>query len=356
MKILFASGRGYFPEVSGGVQSSTDALARRLTARGHTASVLAALYGEGLFGFAARIKLKLGGSGYVRDQQLGYPVFRSWSPVSAIPQLCKQFKPDVALVQCGGSVPVAKALMSQNVPVVVYLRNVEFHELEGDITELKGSDFISNSHFTAFVYKSRFGIDSTVIPPTIDPENYCTDTLGEFVTFINPVEKKGLSVALGVAKLCPDIPFLFVESWRLNKEEETSLLAQLNALPNVKFRRRTMDMKGIYRQTRVLLAPSLWEEAWGRVASEAQCSGIPVLASNRGGLPEAVGSGGVVLSPDAPLELWASTLRRLWADEAYYSDLSKLAAAHASREELDPDKQFEAFLNVLTHATKNHSS
>ncbi len=68
---------------------------------------------------------------------------------------------------------------------------------------------------------------------------------------------------------------------------------------NVKLESRTSDMKTVYGRTRILLAPSKWEEAWGRVASEAHCSGIPVVGSRRGGLPEAIGSGGVVLDYDA---------------------------------------------------------
>src|SRR3546814_9881685 len=43
------------------------------------------------------------------------------------------------------------------------------------------------------------------------------------------------------------------------------------------------DMREVYRRTHTLLVPSQWEEAWGRVATEAQFSGIPVLASDRGG-------------------------------------------------------------------------
>ncbi len=57
---------------------------------------------------------------------------------------------------------------------------------------------------------------------------------------------------------------------------------------------RTMDTRSVYAATRVLLVPSQWKaETWGRVASEAQFSGIPVLASDVGGSPEAVAPGGV---------------------------------------------------------------
>jgi len=48
-------------------------------------------------------------------------------------------------------------------------------------------------------------------------------------------------------------------------------------------------MRAAYGRSRLLLAPSRWVESWGRVASEAQISGLPVIATKSGGLPEAVG-------------------------------------------------------------------
>lgn len=46
-------------------------------------------------------------------------------------------------------------------------------------------------------------------------------------------------------------------------------------------------MEPVYDNMSVLIVPSLWQEAWGIVATEAQLRGIPVIASNVGGLPEA---------------------------------------------------------------------
>ena len=37
------------------------------------------------------------------------------------------------------------------------------------------------------------------------------------------------------------------------------------------------DMRSVYAKCRILLAPSVWEEAYGRVVTEAQISGIPVV-------------------------------------------------------------------------------
>lgn len=350
MRILFAGGNGYLPEMSGGVQSSTDHLVRQALAAGHETAVLAALFGDGPFGFAARVKLKLGRGNGAVDRALGYPVMRAWFPWEAAGDAVRTFRPDVAVVQCHKAVRVGKALQAHGVPLVVYLRNVEYGELDGDLAELPGARYIANSQFTARAYRERFGVDSVVIPPTIDPAKYATATTRELVTFINVYPEKGFDTAVEVAAACPDVPFLFVESWRLSPEHLADVQRRLEPLWNVTFMRRTDDMTAVYGRTKILLAPSRWEEAWGRVASEAHCSGIPVVGSTRGGLPEAIGPGGVTLPHDAPVADWAAAVRRLWDDAAAYEAASQAAQAFSLRAELDPATQFRAFVALLEQA------
>lgn len=350
MKVLFAGGNGYYPEFSGGVQSSTHHLVQQLRDRGHEAGVLAALFGDGFFGFKARLRLKLSGERGVLDSFPGYPVIRGWFPWEAAGFAVRRLQPDVAVVQCHKSVPIGNALEAQGVPLVVYLRNVEFHELAGDLRDLTSALYIANSEFTARTYKERYGIDSVVIPPTIDPDTYRTPTTGDYVTFINPYQEKGFELAVRIAAQCPDIPFLFVESWKLSDDHRAEIERIIGPLKNVRLEGRTSDMKTVYGRTKILLAPSKWEEAWGRVASEAHCSGIPVVGSRRGGLPEAIGEGGIVLDYDAPLEEWTGAIRGLWSDRARYERLSASASNFAERPLMQPERQFAAFLEVLERA------
>ncbi|MDX8521738.1 glycosyltransferase [Mesorhizobium dulcispinae] len=352
MKVLFAGGTGYTPQFSGGVQSSTHHLVEQLIEHGHEASVLAALFGQGMFGYKARAKMKLLGQPAVIDSFPGYPVVRAWFPWEAAAFAVKKMQPDVAVVQCHNSVPLGKALQAEGVPLVVYLRNVEFHELGGDLRELDAARYIANSEFTARTYKREFGIDSTVIPPTINPSTYSTPTTGEFITFINPYEEKGFDLAVRIAAACPEIPFLFVESWKLEDDHRAQIERTIAPFSNIRLENRTSDMKTVYGRTKILLAPSKWEEAWGRVASEAHCSGIPVVGSRRGGLPEAIGVGGVVLDYDASLEDWVGAIRRLWNGRQEYERLSEAALAFSQRPELDPDRQFATFFGLLERAAQ----
>ncbi|TPL58951.1 glycosyltransferase [Mesorhizobium sp. B2-2-4] len=355
MKVLFAGGNGYTPEFSGGVQSSTHHLAEQLIEHGHEAAVLAALFGDGVFGFKARAKMKLLRQPAVIDSFPGYPVVRAWFPWKAADFAVRRLKPDVAVVQCHKSVPVGKALQAEGVPLVVYLRNVEFHELGGDLRELHSALYIANSQFTARAYKQKFGIDAAVLPPTINAALYSTPTTGQFVTLINPYEEKGFELAVRIAGACPEIPFLFVESWKLADDHRARIEQTIAPFSNIRLENRTGDMKTVYGRTRILLAPSKWEEAWGRVASEAHCSGIPVIGSRRGGLPEAVGPGGVVLDYEAPLADWVAAVRLLWNDRQEYDRLSATARSFSERPELDPDRQFLTFFSILDKATQQRS-
>lgn len=356
MKVLFAGGNGYLPQFHGGVQSSTHHLVQQLRRAGHEAAVLAALFGDGIFGMTARVKLKLLRQGAAIDHFPGYPVVRAWFPWEAVPFAVARQRPDVAVVQCHKSVPLGKALEAQGVPIVVYLRNVEFRELAGDLSELKTARYIANSQFTARAYKVRFGIESTVIPPSIDPARYSTASSKEYVAFINPYSEKGFEKAVQIAERCPQIPFLFVESWKLDGDRKIEVERTVSRLRNVILEGRTDDMKSVYGRTKILLAPSKWEEAWGRVASEAHCSGIPVLGSRRGGLPEAIGEGGIILDYDAPAEEWVAALKRLWTDEAHYETLSAAARRYSERPEMKPEQQFATFLEVLREAARGKAA
>jgi glycosyltransferase involved in cell wall biosynthesis len=352
LNVVFAGGNGYPPQASGGVQSSTHHLASALSRLGHQPAVLTSLYGGGWFGIKARVQLKLSGKGFVTDAAMGYPVHRAWFAEQQVGALLRMSRPDVAVIQCHQTVPIGQAFAAAGVPLVVYLRNVEFDELGGNPHDLPDALFIANSAFTARRYAEVFGITATVIPPTIDRHRYETTPEGDFVTFINPVPAKGLDRAIEIAAACPEIPFLFVESWLLTSEQRDELKLRINGLPNIRFERRTADMKALFRRTRLLLAPSRWEEAWGRVASEAHCSGIPVVGSSRGGLAEAIGPGGMILDYDAPLAEWVAAVRSLWSDPAAYADASAAARAYSRRPELDSERQFSTFMSVLENAVQ----
>lgn len=349
LRILFATAHPHLPQIAGGLQASTDETMQGLIARGHDVRLLCGLTGAGTLGLRHRIALKLSPAHIVNDDVTGYPVFRAWHPPEAnvTAEVLASFPADIVLAQGGNAAELVAAFGSIGVPGVIYFRNVEFDDLRPVLPLLDPhTAYISNSQFTRGRAIRDLGVDSTVIYPLIDADRYRVSATGGKVVFINPHPSKGVALACDLAALCPDIPFLFVEAWTLEGPEHEATRARIRALPNVTLMPRTSDMASVYGQARLILVPSQWEEAFGRVVAEAQFSGIPALASSIGGLPEAVGDGGTLLPADAPAHHWAAALRRIWDDPAEHAALSKAATAQAGRT-LEPARQLDLLEQVL---------
>ena len=217
---------------------------------------------------------------------------------------------------------------------------------------------LCDSEATSRFYKEKEGLTVHPMGNFINPKLVIAQNRSpQAVTLINPCFAKGVAVAarliLMTNKERPDIPFLIVET-RQKLAEALKLLKKPGGKPgsafghqtfrNITIRPATYEVKDIYKLTGVLLAPSLWYESWGRVATEAVMNGIPVLASSSGGLPEAVAGGGIIL--DAPKECagdrnnwlalpseescrpWADALYKLYDERmsAYWQEKCKRAA------------------------------
>jgi glycosyltransferase involved in cell wall biosynthesis len=350
LKIVFASAHPYLPQIAGGSQSNTHEMARELLARGHEIGVLAGLTADGWIGTRGRIMMKLLRRKAIGDRSQGYCVYRSWFAWEGAADVVRSMAPDIIVAQSGKVLRVARAFRETGVPTVIYLHNVEFEDHGEAIEKFGDAVFLANSQFTADRYRHAYGIRSTVINPLFQPERYQVRSTRERVLFVNPHPLKGVDLAIALARACPDIPFDFVESWTLSEEQRTALIRNLAGLSNVTLHARTDDMRKYYGRARVVLVPSRWEETWGRIASEAHYSGIPLLATKIGGLAEAVGPGGVLMSPNANPAEWAAALRSLWGDPILYESLSRAATAYAERPQLDRARQIVRMEEILTAA------
>jgi len=350
VNILLASGTSYLPHVVGGLEVNTHELALELNRRGVRTSVLSRLPFRCVDGALRSAANFLRGTDVSVDRQLGYDVYLSrkpWDSLDGLPL------PRLVVVQNGNMVEIAKAFVRRGVPAIAYLHGLEFdigrRRWTGSSGGLPFRAYIANSEFTAARFRERFGIQAYVIPPVFRAERYRVAGHRRCVTFINPVAEKGVDIALAIAEQCPEIPFRFVKGWPLGMRLAALLKGRIRRLRNVELVERSDDMSPIYASTRLLLVPSQWEaETWGRVVTEAQFSGIPVLASDRGALPETVGTGGAIIKYDAPADAWATELRRMWFDDLYYQQLQQAALAHSRRPELDFKQQIDAFLAVAT--------
>lgn len=271
---------------------------------------------------------------FPRDDVCGYPVFRGWDTDRA-GEVVQRFRPDVIVVQSTRPEKLLGAVAPSGVPYCVY-----FHEVE-EIDHLKGLATtgilaIANSDFTATRLLERCGLNCEVVLPLVEPRYYVTPMHPQRVLFVNTVPRKGLEIAFQLAEHRLDINFDFVLSWILKPERAAELEARAHRSGNIVLHRPTSDMRSLYANTRLLLAPSQWEETWGRVATEAHINGIPVLGSNRGGLTQAIGSGGLALPAEAPITEWLIALSRIWDSPKDYQIFAQAAHEYGKRAEIQP--------------------
>lgn len=111
------------------------------------------------------------------------------------------------------------------------------------------------------------------------------------ITMINPCAVKGVSIFVQIAERLPARDFAVLPGWGTTTEDRRTL----SRLPNVRFLPHARHIDDVLSSTRVLLMPSLWYEGFGLIVMENMLRGIPVIASDSGGLKEAKFGTGYVI-------------------------------------------------------------
>jgi glycosyltransferase involved in cell wall biosynthesis len=100
-------------------------------------------------------------------------------------------------------------------------------------------------------------------------------------------------------------------------------------------------------QHRYLLVPSIWEEPFGNVALEGMACGCLPIVSDGGGLPDAVGRGGLVVARGS-VDALANGILSVLEDKQQDLQLREAAAQHLAMHH--PQKVAEAYLAVIENA------
>ncbi len=346
-RVLFLTDNPYPPEVAGGRESSTHELCLALQSAGWEVAVAAFRRWPTPWDRVNRTLSKVHPRLAPVDACMGYPTFRGWHLRGQLARALERFGPDRVVLQVADPIPLLGWLQTLAIPAVVYLRDTAFGRWTPPPWNLSPTTFLANSGFTARSFRAFCGREAKVLPPLVEDARYRTPVHGECATLVNPVAVKGVELVLELARRRPDLPFQFVETWTTFPKGSRNEVARIKALPNARWQPRVLDMRPVYGRTRVLLVPSLWEEPWGRVVTEAQVSGIPVLARNVGGLPESVAGGGLLVPAEAGVEAWEAALGSLWDDPERHAALRERALEAAARPERQREHLLSRFLEAL---------
>lgn len=283
-----------------------------------------------------------------------------------------QQRPDIVLTYGGFllDIEIQRCARAAGARVVFYLANP--HYLRPETFEHVDC-ILANSKATQDLFRRTMELESHAVGLFVDTRDTTAAARDpQYVTFINPAPEKGVSLFVKLlqraAAEAPDMRFLVVESRatlaaaldRMGLSRE--LLSQVTILP------KQENIAAVYAQTAVLLVPSFWFEAAGRVLMEANANGIPVLASNGGGIPETLGGAGCLLpipescrqdywaSPTAAeLDAWWMPLLRVWRDRGHRDELSALASAVARKQSQSLTDKAQALYALLRSMLPNPS-
>lgn len=230
--------------------------------------------------------------------------------------------------------------------------------------------FVTVSQATAELYfhngydQRRFtiipnAIDTAVIPAKKQPARLAAPVRFIFVGSVSPA--KGITTLLKAAGYLGEDG---QTGFQLDMYgDDTSPLAQeiirqvrqSDLAQRVAFKGRIERGKLLrrYRDYDVALVPSLAAESFSLVAAEAMAAGVPVIASNIGGIPEVVvdGQTGFLVSPGSEQAL-AKQMQAFLNPETDYARLSAAALRHA-RQNFSLPVYLDRFENYLTDVLNN---
>jgi glycosyltransferase involved in cell wall biosynthesis len=251
-------------------------------------------------------------------------------------------KPDVFMTYGNGLLErnLLREARDRGIPTFFYLAHPGYKEwgVFKDVDQV-----FTDTEATRVLYDERFNLGAYAIGKfIIKPRIPTTGSPQVYATFINPASEKGVTLFYRIAQIAekelPELKFLVVESRSSLEQADERLSTGFSKLSNIVRVGLQQDMGRVFGMTKILLMPSLWHESGGRAAIEALSLGIPVISTNRGGLPETLGNAPIMLSvgpdlmenpkllPDeSAARPWIEALAKLLTNQEFYKERQQLS-------------------------------
>jgi spore coat protein SA len=215
--------------------------------------------------------------------------------------------------------------------LVLHLHNSHLIEFPGRVIEaIKADGYVFLSHFLerealcvfpqlVNTHVTYSGADETIFFPRVT-RPHATFPVALYVGRLVP--EKGVHVFVQSLRLLFErgagIEGVVLGGAGFGESAATPYIQQLyrEAPPNLKFQPYCSgsELGERFRDADFFCVPSIWQEALGLVVLEAMASGLPVVASCSGGIPELLAGGGGMLVERGSVERLADALELLATD------------------------------------------
>ena len=321
MRILISS-RAFLPSL-GGIETTTDALARAFQRQSHDVTVVTATPADGADDFPYRVLRRPGAGALlaaVRDCEVY--LHNNISLRAAWPLLIHRRYFVVAhqtgLRQPGGRLSLADRAKRL---ALRFGRSIAISRAVAADVPVK-STIVPNPYRDDIFRRTNDGqrpIELAFVGRLVSDKGVAV-----LLAALGRLQASGLSPRLRLIGAGPEEPALRRQAEALGLADRIEFAGP----------RRGAELAALLNECRILVVPSLWAEPFGVVALEAIACGCVVLGSAAGGLPEAIGPCGVTFANGQPVEL-ADRLTELLRDDWRLEPLRAAAPAHLARHTAD---------------------
>lgn len=263
-----------------------------------------------------------------------------------IQQICSEQQIDCIFINLRDKLAVRPGLRALKIPTIHFITENEFSrpddpDVSPELVRLIRSAPVIcvNSRFVQNSFESAWGAQAHLLTNAIDVRRYREKPAAsrEFITMFQPYLEKGIAVFLALAAAMPQRRFLVTAGVGPGYRQVKEMIA---AQPNVTLVQFNGDVREVLARSRIVLVPSIWQDSFPRVVVEALAAEVPVIGSDRGGIPEAGGAAveivaqGKLRAEERPspelIESWKTAIEQL-DHPAAYSARVKQAAVEVER-------------------------
>jgi len=194
--------------------------------------------------------------------------------------------------------------------------------------------------------EDRMVVIPNMVPPAKGPSRAGA---GDYVGFVGRVSpEKGIDVFVSAARRCPDIPFRVAG----NNGGNSCVLREAPSNCTFLGHLSSNDLADFYAASRMAVVPSLWYEAFGLCAAEAQAHEKAVICSRMGALPEIVEDQVTGLLFEAGnVDDLTKKIRYLWERPNLCGRMG-LAGQAKIRDEYSPEKYYQRIMAAYEQALR----